>query len=37
MTPQTARMCRMIGVFERVYDCVGIVVLRLMYNKIYLE
>ena len=37
MTDQTARLCRMIGVFVRAHDFVGIVVLRLMYNELHLE
>ena len=33
MTDQLARLCKMIGVFVRAHDFVGIVVLRLMHNK----
>ena len=32
---QTARLCIVIGAFVRAHDFVGIVVIRLMYNKIH--
>ena len=34
MNDQTARLCIVIGVFVRAHDFIGIVVLRLMSNKI---